>query len=274
MTQPPLSRQLRELEEELGTALFIRGSKKITLTEDGLLLRRRAEELVELMEKTRAELHSSRDHIRGDIYIGSGETDAISVLAQVAGQLKKRHPLIHYHLYSGDAERVRERLDKGLIDFGLFIGPVDISKYDCMRLPLEDTWGVLMRRDCPLAEKGEVCPGDLRDQPLILSHQAADSEEMFSWLASDASQLNIVTTYDLIYNASHFVRQGIGLAITLDKLVRTDGDSGLCFRPLAPALKAGLCLAWKKYPVFSKASRAFLEQLKQALALESGKGRM
>lgn len=265
MTQPPLSRQLKDLEDELGKQLLIRGSKKITLTEDGMLLRKRAEELVDLMEKTKAELTSPNENINGDIHIGCGETESISFFAQAAWDLQQKHPLIHYHIYSGDAERVMERLDKGLIDFGLLVGPVDINKYDYMRLPLKDTWGVLMRKDSPLAEKESIIAEDLWSKPLIISHQTSGNSEMFSWLKTDVSKLNIVATYDLVYNASLFVKKGLGYVITLDKLINTTGDSALCFRPLYPALEAGLCIVWKKYQVFSRASNAFLNQLKKEL---------
>lgn len=265
MTQPPLSRQLKDLEDELGKQLLIRGNKKITLTEDGMLLRKRAEELVDLMEKTKAELTSSNENISGDIYIGCGETEAISFLAQAAQDLQQQHPFIHYHIYSGDAERVTERLDKGLIDFGLLVGPVDVNKYDYIRLPLKDIWGVLMRRNSPLAEKESIIAEDLWDKPLIISHQTSINSEMFSWLKTDISKLNIVATYDLVYNASLFVKKGFGYVIALDKLINTTGNSTLCFRPLSPTLEAGLCIVWKKYQVFSRASNAFLHQLQKEL---------
>ena len=261
MTQPPLSRQLKDLEDELGKKLLIRGSKKVTLTEDGMLLRKRAEELVDLMEKTKAELAGSDENIAGEIYIGGGETDAISFFAEVAGKLQKKYPLLHYHIYSGDAEIVMEKLDKGLIDFGLLVGPVDVSKYDYMRLPVSDTWGVLMRKDAPLAQQDVVRAEDLWDKPLIVSHQTSISNDMMAWLRTDVKKLNIAMTYDLIYNASHFVKKGIGYAIALDKLINTTGESELCFRPLYPTLEAALCIAWKKYQVFSKASQEFLRQL-------------
>lgn len=266
MTQPPLSRQLKDLEDELGKQLLIRGSKKITLTEDGMLLRKRAEELVALMEKTKAELTSSNENINGDIYIGCGETETISFLAQAAQNLQKEHPFIHYHIYSGDAERVMERLDKGLLDFGLLVGPVDVNKYEYLRLPMKDIWGVLMRKDSPLAEKEVICAEDLWDKPLILSHQTAINSEMFSWLKTDISKLNIVATYDLIYNASIFVKKDFGYVIGLDKIINTTGNSTLCFRPLYPKLEAGLCIVWKKYQIFSKASNVFLQQLQDELA--------
>ncbi|MDE7319740.1 MAG: LysR family transcriptional regulator [Lachnospiraceae bacterium] len=261
MTQPPLSRQMKDLEEELGKQLLIRGSRKVTLTEDGMLLRKRAEELVELMDKTKAELASSSENINGEIYIGCGETEAISFLAQAAHDLQKKHPMIHYHIYSGDAERVMEKLDKGLIDFGLLVGPGDISRYDYIPLPTEDVWGVLMRKDSPLSEKEAVCAEDLWDKPLILSHQASLNTEMFTWLKTDISSLNIVATYDLVYNAAQFVKTGFGYVIALDRIINTAGESSLCFRPFSPALKVKLYLVWKKYQVLSRASSLFLQQL-------------
>ncbi len=267
MTQPPLSRQLKDLETELGKQLIIRGNKKITLTEDGMLLRKRAEELVELMKKTKAELTSSDQNINGEIHIGSGETDAISFMAQTARDLQQMYPDISYHIYSGDASRVTEKLDKGLIDFGLLVEPVDISKYHYMRLAIKDTWGVLMRKDSPLSKKEHILAEDLRDKPLIMSRQVSKSSEMSVWFQKEMSKLKIVATYDLIYNASHFVKKGVGYAIALDKLVNTAGESDLCFRPLYPAMEAGLCIVWKKYQIFSRASELFLEQLKKELEI-------
>lgn len=264
MTQPPLSRQLKDLEEELGKQLLIRGSKKVTLTEDGVLLRKRAEEMIDLMEKTKTEISSSDENVTGDVYIGGGETDAISFFAEAAGNLRKKYPMIHYHIYSGDSERILERLDKGLIDFGLLVGRVDIEKYDYLKLRVEDTWGILMLKDSPLAEKEAISPEDLWDKPLILSHQASRSGELFLWLKREPSKLNIVLNYDLIYNASHFVKKGLGYAIALDKIINTTGDSELCFKPLYPPITAKLCIVWKKYQVFSRASNTFLRELKES----------
>lgn len=272
MTQPPLSRQLKDLEIELGKQLLIRGGKKITLTEDGMLLRKRAQELVDLMEKTKAEMKSCDQNISGDIYIGSGETDAISYMARASESLQKNGHSIHYHLYSGDAEHVTQRLDKGLIDFGLLIEPVDIEKYDYMRLPVKDRWGVLMPKKSPLSQKEVIVPEDLRDKPLIVSHQVAASSEMSGWFQTDISKLNIVATYNLIFNASHFVKTGLGYAITLDRLINTTGNSDLCFRPLNPTLEAGLCIVWKKYQVFSRASELFLQQLQKELEVNTRNG--
>lgn len=265
ITQPPLSRQLKDLEDELGKQLFIRGSKRITLTEDGLLLRKRAEEIIDLMEKTKSELKAPDEIVSGDVRIGCGETNAIRFLANTAQTLSDKYPLIHYRLYSGDAERVIEKLDKGLIDFGLLIGSVDINKYDYVRFPVADKWGAIMRKDNPLAEKETVSAEDLRDKPLILSHQAFENSEMSAWLQVNTSKLNVVVTYDLAYNASLFVKTGFGYMIALDEIIDTTQDSDLCFRPLYPAMEAGICVVWKKHQVFSRASELFLEELKNTL---------
>lgn len=267
MTQPPLSRQLKELEDELGKQLFIRGNKKVTLTEEGVLLRKRAEELIELMEKTKEEIRSSEERIHGTVLIGAGESDAVSFLARTARRLQMSHPDISYHLYSGDATSITEKLDHGLIDFGLLVEPVDISKYEYLRLPAKDTWGVLMRRDSPLAVKDHILAEDLWEKPLIVSHQIYDSSELSSWFQRDIRKLHITAAYELVYNATHFVKSGCGYALSLDKLINTTGDSELTFRPLYPALDAGLCFVWKKHQIFSRASRLYLDTLKKDLAL-------
>ena len=267
MTQPPLSRQLKELEDELGKQLFIRGNKKVTLTEEGILLRKRAEELIELMEKTKEEIRSSEERIHGTVLIGAGESDAVSFLARTARRLQMSHPDISYHLYSGDATSITEKLDHGLIDFGLLVEPVDISKYEYLLLPVKDTWGVLMRRDSPLAVKDQILAEDLWEKPLIVSHQIYDSSELSSWFQRDIRKLHITAAYELVYNATHFVKSGCGYALSLDKLINTTGESELTFRPLYPALDAGLCFVWKKHQIFSHASRLYLDTLKKDLAL-------
>ena len=267
MTQPPLSRQLKELEDELGKQLFIRGNKKVTLTEEGVLLRKRAEELIELMEKTKEEIRSSEERIHGTVLIGAGESDAVSFLARTARRLQMSHPDISYHLYSGDATSITEKLDHGLIDFGLLVEPVDISKYEYLRLPVKDTWGVLMRRDSPLAVKDHILAEDLWEKPLLVSHQIYDSSVLSSWFQRDIRKLHITAAYELVYNATHFVKSGCGYALSLDKLINTTGESELTFRPLYPALDAGLCFVWKKYQIFSRASRLYLDTLKKDLAL-------
>ncbi len=266
LTQPTLSRQLMDLEAELGKKLFLRGNRKITLTEDGLLLRKRAGEILDLIEKTEAEFHESDELVTGEIYVGGGETDAMRLIAQTAKELRTTHPYIRFHLFSGNADDVTERLDKGLLDFGLLIEPFDLKKYDYLKLPATDTWGVLMRKDSPLAAQKTIRPKDLWDLPLLTSRQSMVKNELSDWIGRDFDTLNIVTTYNLVYNASLMVEEGLGYALSLDKLVNTTGNSRLCFRPLEPKLEVGLDIVWKKYQVFSKATTKFLEQLQTRFA--------
>lgn len=267
VTQPTLSRQIRDLEEELGQKLFIRGSHSMTLTPEGMILRKRAEEIISMVDKTEAEFNSMENMVSGDIYIGSGETDVIKLVAQIAYELRVSYPGIHYHLYSGNSEDVTERLDKGLLDFGILIQPADISKYDYINLPARDTWGVIMRRDSPLAEKEVIRKEDLLGVPLICSRQAISGErrgnEFAEWFGEDFDRLDIVTTFNLIYNAAIMVEAGIGYALTIDRIVNTAESSNLCFRPLEPRLDSGLNVIWKKYQVFSSAAELFLNKLRE-----------
>ena len=266
ISQPALSTQLKLAEQELGKQLLIRGSKgsrKVTLTEEGMILKKRAEEILSLVKKTEDEISRSDETVIGDIYIGAGETDIIRLFARVARSLQKKYPDIHYHISSGNAEYVLEYLDKGLIDFGLLFGSVDTRKYEAIPLPVKDTWGVLMRRDAPLAQKEVICPEDLWDQPLIISHQRGDDHHLGRWLKRDLSKLNVVATYNLVFNASLLVDEGLGYALCFDKLINTRG-SDLCFRPCSPRLEAPGFIVWKKYQIFSKPAAVFLKCLKEA----------
>ena len=264
LTQPTLSRQLKELEEELGKQLMVRGNRKITLTEEGMLLRKRAEEILELVDRTEQEVMRCDETVSGDIYIGTGETDGVRQIVRTANQLQEHYPGIRFHIVSGDAVDVCERLDKGLLDFGVLLGDMDKTRYHYMELPMKDTWGVLMRRDSPLAQRETVSPRDLWDKPLILSRQVDNKSGLYRWLRREPSELHTVATYNLIYNASLMVDEGMGYAFTLDKLVNTTG-SQLCFRPLKPRLELGMYLVWKKSQIFSKAAELFLERLQTHL---------
>lgn len=266
VTQPTLSRQMMELEDELGKTLFLRGKRKISLTEEGMFLRKRAQEIVALVEKTESEFSAAEEAIGGDVYIGGGETDAMRLIARAAHGLQAAHPHIAYHLFSGNAEDVTERLDRGLVDFGVLIEPVDLSKYDFIKLPVTDIWGVLMREDSPLAAKQTIRPDDLLGVPVLCSRQALVKNEMSGWMGDRYEKLRIVTTYNLLYNASLMVEEGMGYALCLDKIIRTSGGGPLCFRPLEPRLEVGLDLVWKKYQVFSKAAEKFLEYLQREIA--------
>ncbi len=267
LTQPTLSRQIHDLEKELGQQLLIRKSHRVELTPEGVLLRKRAEEIIAMVDKTEAEFASMEDTVSGDIYIGSGETQAIRQIAELIKDLGEACPNIHYHLHSGNAEDVTERLDKGLLDFGILIQPADLTKYDYLDLPARDRWGVIMRKDSPLAEKEAIEKNELLEIPLLCSRQVVGSrhsENKFAeWFGTDYEKLNIVATYNLMYNAAILVEAGVGYALTLDKLANTSEDSVLCFRPLRPELESGLNVVWKKYQVFSPAAELFLKTLKE-----------
>lgn len=268
VSQPSLSRQLMDLEQELGQQLFVRGNRRITLTEAGELLRRRANELVLLADKTETELRSMQEVVAGDVSIGGGETEAMRLIARAARDLQADHPHICYHLYSGNADDVTERLDKGLLDFGLLIEPFDKQKYDFIRLPVFDRWGVLMRRDSPLSDRQTICPADLHDLPLIISRQSMVLHELSGWFDCPMEELHIAATYNLLFNASLMVEEGVGYALCLDHLVHTGPDSALCFRPLSPTLQAGIGIVWKKYQVFSKAAAKFLAHIQSLHAAQ------
>ena len=239
----------------------------MTLTAQGILLRKRAEEILSMVDKTLAEFSSMESMVAGDIYIGGGETEAIKLIAQLAKDLRKDYPDIHYHLYSGNSEDVTERLDKGLLDFGILIQPANITKYDYIHIPAKDTWGTVMKKDDPLAQKEVIRKEDLLDAPLIFSRQAMiqdqSGNEVAKWFGEDFDKLNIVTTFNLVYNAAIMVEAGIGYALTIDKIANTTESSNLCFRPLEPRLDSGLDIVWKKYQVFSPAAELFLKRLEE-----------
>lgn len=266
LSQPTLSTQLKALEEELGKRLLIRGTKgsrKVLLTEEGMILRKRAEEILELVRMTESEISLSDEIIAGDVYIGTGESDMIRVFARAAKSLQEKYPDIHYHILSGNASFVQEHLDRGLIDFGVVYVPVDTNIYNSIKIPVRDIWGVLMRKDAPLAEKEFIQPQDLWDKPLIVSVQKTDAWPMAKWIQHDVAKLNVVATYNLVFNASLMVAEGLGYAICFDKLINVSGDSNLCFRPLSPRMEAEASIIWKRYQVFSKAAQKFIDALQE-----------
>ena len=265
ITQPTLSKQLRELEEELGKKLFTRGNRKITLTEEGMFLRKRAQEIVELADKTEADFAAGVGSVSGDIFIGSGETGAVRYLGRTLYQMRSIYPGVRFHLFSGNGEDVSDRLDKGLIDFALFVGMTDLKKYDYLKLPYHHRWGLILRRDDPLAAHEAVTPEMLMNVPILCSRQALIQNELSGWLGRPFEELNPAETYNLIYNAAIMVEEGLGCAVCIDKLLDTSGESAVCFRPFEPAIDAELFIAWKKYQFFSAAAGKFLEMLQQEL---------
>lgn len=266
LSQPTLSRQLKDLEEEFGKQLLIREPRRILLTDDGQLLRRRAEEILSLVEKTEGELLSSNEDISGDIRIGAGESVHFGLIMEAARQLQKQHPRIRFHIVTGDGRTTMTRLDRGLIDFAFVYGRLDPAKYQELPLPVRDQWVLFLRKDDELAKQDTIKASDLWQRPLLFSRQALSlsthGDELLNWLQKPLEELHIAGSYTLLYNATLMVKEGMGYAISFDQLINTTGTS-LCTRPLEPAIFTEPSIVWKKNQVFSKASQAFLAALQE-----------
>lgn len=263
ITQPSLSKQLMELEQELGKQLFIRGKRKITLTEDGILLRKRADEILTLCEKTEKEIALGSESIGGTISIGGAQSLAV---AQTTSHIAQIYPDVNFKFYNGDAEMLMEKLEHGTLDFAILIEPIDIVKFDHLPLKETDEWGLLMRKDCHLAKKDVICPTDIQDIPLIMPQRVGLQRELSIWSGFDTEHLNVIATFDILFNnPSLLVKNGLGYALALKTLADTYDKQSLCFRPLQPARKIEYGLAWKRYPAFSKAAEKFLDYLKSSL---------
>lgn len=260
LSQPTLSRQLKDMENELGKQLFIRGSKRIELTDEGRILKKRAEEIIALVEKTENEITVSDEHISGDVFIGAGETVGVRFLTKAAKRVRDKYPDIHFHIISGDRADVTERLDSGLVDFGLVFGSVDETKYESISVPNQDLWGVLMCSDDPLANKDKIEPKDLFDKPLIVSRQADKTGIVKRLIGKSVDKLNIVASYNLIFNGALMVQDGLGYALCLESILNPSANSKLCFKPLTNALTEEMRVIWKKDNIFSKASQKFFEE--------------
>lgn len=262
ITQPTLSRQMKELEDEFNKQLFIRGSRKITLTEDGILLKQYAQEIISLVDKANRDLLKEDNELAGDIYIGSGESSAIRFVMQVIAKMQSKYPKIRFHLFSGNAQDVADKLDSGLLDFGIFFDPVDLTKFDYFTLPFKETMGLLMKKDDELALYDVITPELLKDKPIIASNQDIVKNEIAGWIGGNERKLDIKVTYNLINNAALLVEEGDGYALTFKDLIRVDENSPLCFKELSPQLDVGIHIAWKKYHVFSNQAETFLELIK------------
>lgn len=263
ISQPTLSRQIKELEDELGKKLFIRSNYSIKLTEEGMLLRKRAEDILDMADKTLAEFKSLNEINGGDIHIGCAESNGIAPFIRVIQSLQKQYPRIRYHFYSSGTEAVNERLDRGLLDFAIIVQEVDPLKYNYLKIPASDQWGLIMRKDSPLAQHSCIHLQDLIDIPLILSRQAM-KEEMPRWFGEMQDKLHIVGTYDLLFNTSVMVREGFGYVLGFNGLVYTGSESDLCFRPLEPELISPMYIVWKKYHMFSPVAALLYKELKKA----------
>jgi len=261
LTQPTLSRQIRELEEELGQTLFSRGGRELSLTREGLLLRQRAEEIVGLAEITEKEFRSLGEKtVSGDLSLGCGESKALSFVTDALKVLQDEHPLIIPHFFSGNGEIVMDRLDKGLLDFAVLMGAENTERYYSLPLPNHDTWGLLMDKDDPMAQKKAITAEDLLDIPLILSSQSLSRDELSGWLGFPMSRLHIAATYTLLFNGSLMVRSGLGYALCFDHIAPSGKDSPFAFRPLTSPLS----LVWKKHQILSAPAEAFLAKIREA----------
>ncbi len=259
ISQPTLSKQLKDLEGELGKKLLVRGSHDVKLTDEGQLLRRRAEDILSMADKTVDEFRSLGEFTGGDVWVGCAESDGIKHLAQCYMSLLERYPGLRLHLQSGNSADVTGQLDRGLLDFAVIVHEVDLSKYNYLKLPATDRYGVLMRKDSPLASRETVRVDDLLDLPLICSRQGIveDYPKVFQ---EKMDALRIVATFNLAYNAGVLVREGVGYALTFDKLADTSSESELTFRPLTPPLETAMYMIWKKYQVFSPAAQVLLDE--------------
>ncbi len=260
LTQPTLSRQLMQLEEELGVKLFQRSRHRIILTDEGMLLRRRAQEIVDLAEKTEQEFQRREGALMGNICIGCGETRSMAFLSQRMAAFRRENPMVSFSIHSATADDIKERMEKGLLDLGLLAEPVEIGRYEFLRMPEKDQWGVLVRRDSPLAEKDNVEPWNLAQVPLLISRRAEVRREVDSWFGEYAGEIEVAATYNLGLNAAIMVLNHVGEAAVGFNIAQFSDE--LKFLPLQPALETGTVLVWKKNQAFSPAAAAFLQFVK------------
>ena len=261
VTQPTLSRQLIQLEDELGVELFKRNKHSISLTEDGMILKQRAQEMISIEEKIFYDLSHKDDTLTGTVSMGCGETQTVDELFSLAAEFRKANPNVIFEVYSGIADDIKLKLESGAVDVGLLIEPVDISKYDFVRMKSRDRWGVLLRRDDPLAEKEYILPEDLSDVPLIMAKRESVRNEIANWFGGYYDGLKTAASCDLLYNTMVLVKNGVGAAIAIEGI--GFGDE-LCFRPLMPQLETGSVMVWKKHRSVSPAVREFIEYIKHA----------
>ncbi len=271
ITQPTLSRQLAQMEDEIGVKLFDRGNRKITLTNEGALLRRRAEEILQLVDKTEKELIEQDEQGEGKITIGCGEIASVQLLPELFESFHKKYPLVTFDLYTATADNVTEQMDRGLVDVGLLLEPIDIEKYDFIRLDIKECWVVVMRPDSPLAEKEYVTAKDLSGLPLILPRRLKVQSELASWFGDYYDSLNVLFTSNLNTNGAVMVNGGLAYSIVIEGTMSFWDQSRVTYRPLYPSLNATSVLAWKRGQPFSPATTKFIEHIKCFLGMRKHK---
>lgn len=267
ITQPTLSRQLSQLEEEVGVKLFHRGARRITLTNEGILLRRRAEEILSLVDRTEQELIEQEELVEGRIVIGCGELAAVQVLSEMIASFHEKYPLVSYDIFTANADLVKEQMEKGLIDIGVLLEPIDMEKFEFIRLTGKERWGVLMRSDDPLAKKEVVGAKDLENLPLILPRRTNVQNELSNWLGDSFQSAKVLFTSNLSTNGAIMVEKGLAYSIIIEGSVPFLDKEKIAYRPLYPELTANSVLAWKKQQPFGLVVRKFIESAKHFLVM-------
>lgn len=260
VTQPTLSRQIAQLEEELGVTLFVRSNHNIVLTEDGMILKRRAQEILSLTEKTKQDFLQKGEKLEGTIALGSGEFLSTRYLANCIAAFRKKHPLVRYELFSGNAGNISENIERGLLDIGLMSEPIDISKYDFISMPVKEEWGALVKNDSPLAQKEFISPKDLNGIPIVSAVSEFMESNIGKWFGAYAKQVDIIAKGNLLYNEAMLAESNIGVVIGIRLNCSYDN---LRFIPFSPALETATALAWKKEQIFSSATTAFIDFAKK-----------
>ncbi len=261
VTQPTLSRQMSDLEKELGTILIIRGKRALTLTDDGILLKQRAEDIVEMADRAEREFAGKKDRVSGMITLGASEAMGSRVLAEYMMQFTARYPHVQFTLHNAMADQIKEQIDKGILDIGLVLEPIDMVKYEYIRLSPKETWGVLVPVEHPFAQREQVRAEELADQPLFLPTRPNVRREILSWIGCEERNLNILVSYNLLSNIALLVESGMGIAVCLDGALSLRNSTKLRFVPLAPERTTRSALIWKKNHVFNAATSLFIQMI-------------
>ena len=265
ITQPTLSRQLAQMEEEAGVKLFDRGTRKISLTNEGILLRRRAEEIIELMDITMKELAVQEEMVEGEVSIGCGELASVSILSEMIRSFHQQYPQVTYDIFTANADQIKDRIDNGLTDIGLLLEPMDMEKYDYIRLPIKERWVVLMRPDGPLAQHEYVTAEQLAGHPIIMARRPGVKSELASWFGEHYGNLHILFTSNLSTNAAMMVQAGLGYSLVIEGSIPFLDQEKICCRPIYPELTSTSVLAWKGRQPFGKATAKFIEHIRKCL---------
>ncbi|WP_033126900.1 MULTISPECIES: LysR family transcriptional regulator [Eubacteriales] len=263
VTQPTLSRQLKELEDEMGTALLIRGKRSVTLTDEGFLFRQQAETIVELADKLEHTFTDKKDIICGTVRIGATEAVGGRTLAVCMKEFREKYPGVQFELYNGMADNIKEMIEHGLLDLGLVMEPIDTAKFEYVRMPQKETWGILVRRDHQLAKKETVTAEDIKQYPLIMPGRENAKEQILHWMQCEERHLDIPAYYNILSNAALLVEAGMGCAVCLDGALSIHADPELCFRQIHPAHVTRSVILWKKNHLFSQAASLFVQTIQE-----------